>query len=189
MAFEQFPYTNFHDLNLDWILQEVKTLSEKVDQITADILGQANAYTDEQILKFSGTLDDAVAKLQYSFAQLSTATNQKIEDMQAQISGFQGVIDADIAGVNAQTDLKIAQSEENIKNYINSQLIDVRVINYFTGKLVTIQQMFDYLAHFHLENAITFDELALRAQTYDDIDALNMTYSDLALNGANIIPV
>ena len=24
MAFEQFPYTNLHDLNLDWLLKTVK---------------------------------------------------------------------------------------------------------------------------------------------------------------------
>lgn len=28
---ENFPYTNFHDLNLDWILKNMKELSEKVD--------------------------------------------------------------------------------------------------------------------------------------------------------------
>ena len=26
--FENFPWTNFHDLNLDWILEEVKKLKE-----------------------------------------------------------------------------------------------------------------------------------------------------------------
>ena len=28
-TFEYFPYTNFHDLNLDWILQQMKTLAEQ----------------------------------------------------------------------------------------------------------------------------------------------------------------
>ena len=34
MAFEQFPYTNFHDINLDWLLKTVKdsnTLLENRD--------------------------------------------------------------------------------------------------------------------------------------------------------------
>ena len=27
MPFEQFPYTNFHELNLDWIIDEIKKLN------------------------------------------------------------------------------------------------------------------------------------------------------------------
>ena len=29
---ENFPYTNFHDLNLDWILNTIKELNQKIDQ-------------------------------------------------------------------------------------------------------------------------------------------------------------
>ena len=47
--FEQFPYSNFHELNLDWILQKIKELDEKVDSIEDRILKQANAYTDCRI--------------------------------------------------------------------------------------------------------------------------------------------
>lgn len=32
---EQFPYTNFHELNLDWLLQDVKNLKSYVEQYTA----------------------------------------------------------------------------------------------------------------------------------------------------------
>ena len=37
--FEQFPYTNFHDLNLDWILKHMKELVQSVQQITANLDG------------------------------------------------------------------------------------------------------------------------------------------------------
>ena len=36
--FEQFPYANFHELNLDWILKKIKELDEKVDSIEDRIL-------------------------------------------------------------------------------------------------------------------------------------------------------
>lgn len=31
--FEQFPYTNFHELNLDWLLQEMKRLAGRMDTV------------------------------------------------------------------------------------------------------------------------------------------------------------
>lgn len=49
MAFEQFPYTNFHDLNLDWVLKEVKRVSEAVDKWSTEVLDAAKAYTDVKI--------------------------------------------------------------------------------------------------------------------------------------------
>lgn len=33
MPFEQFPYTNFHELNLDWVIRKMKELSDKTDNI------------------------------------------------------------------------------------------------------------------------------------------------------------
>lgn len=43
-VFDNFPYTNFHDLNLDWILNKVKEtdtsvdeLSEQVDELSGDV--------------------------------------------------------------------------------------------------------------------------------------------------------
>ena len=30
MAFEQFPYTNLHDLNLDWLLKKIVELEKNV---------------------------------------------------------------------------------------------------------------------------------------------------------------
>lgn len=35
--FENFPYTNFHELNLDWIVQSMKNVSNDVEQINATI--------------------------------------------------------------------------------------------------------------------------------------------------------
>lgn len=35
--FESWPFTNFHDLNLDWIIETVKTYTKKVDDFTEDM--------------------------------------------------------------------------------------------------------------------------------------------------------
>ena len=51
--FEHFPYTNFHDLNLDWIIQELEKLSADVqDFISINAIKYANYhetnYTEEK---------------------------------------------------------------------------------------------------------------------------------------------
>ena len=37
----QYPYTDFHELNLDWVINEVQTLQTKVDEIMSDAVLKA----------------------------------------------------------------------------------------------------------------------------------------------------
>lgn len=36
-TFEQFPYTNYHDLNLDWIIEALKELDDRVTDLEARV--------------------------------------------------------------------------------------------------------------------------------------------------------
>lgn len=31
--FDQFPYTNFHDLNLDWMIEKIKELEARIEAL------------------------------------------------------------------------------------------------------------------------------------------------------------
>lgn len=48
--FDNFPYTNFHELNLDWLIKNMKTLMDKYENIDVDTLKtMLQNYIDEQI--------------------------------------------------------------------------------------------------------------------------------------------
>lgn len=47
--YDQFPYTNFHELNLDWILNNMKEVMEKVARISGDIDNSVKEYIDKLI--------------------------------------------------------------------------------------------------------------------------------------------
>jgi hypothetical protein len=49
-VFEQFPYTNFHDLNLDWILQTVKEALNEIGasgEVITNLTNKVNAAGDD----------------------------------------------------------------------------------------------------------------------------------------------
>lgn len=48
-VFENFPYTNFHELNLDWILNKVQELNEKVN---GDFDAIIESYIEEHLSQF-----------------------------------------------------------------------------------------------------------------------------------------
>lgn len=53
---EQFPFTNFHEQNLDWVLKSVKNLDERVDTletsgaVSKDYVDEQDALLDEKIV-------------------------------------------------------------------------------------------------------------------------------------------
>lgn len=71
MAFEQFPYSNFHDLNLDWIISEVKKAIEGFKALSAK--------TDD----FETTLNNALEYINNYFKNLDVQEeiNNKLEEM------------------------------------------------------------------------------------------------------------
>lgn len=48
--FEQFPFTNFHQLNLDWILQQIKNMSEHAVLSVNGQTGEVILYQSENIV-------------------------------------------------------------------------------------------------------------------------------------------
>lgn len=68
-VFEQFPYSNFHDLNLDWILEEIKKFQTSIEQTEHDIddmqhdITEFEASVQTQIDEFSDQMESAVSQV------------------------------------------------------------------------------------------------------------------------------
>lgn len=191
----QFPYTNLQNLNIDWVLQQVKKNVDEIASLQEQVSGYlnaANAYTDQKFAEVLQVVNDQLVvfrnELQADYDQFVTQTDNNIQVLQGDFNQLRQDMAAQIEGVNARTDAAIEQNNEYIFEKIGQELIDAKVINYFTGKLVTLQEMFDYLAQFHLTNAIDYDTLAGRNNTYDQLVALNITYTQLATDGGALIP-
>lgn len=190
MAFNKYPYTDFHELNLDWILKEMKDLQAAMDGLLEEAIAQATAnakaYLDEQL----AVIEADFATLQKNFNILNSKVvdlNSKFDtftaNTESQINALKAYIDD---GLNAQTlltQLLIAQNNDYILSELETYLTQIKVINYFTGEKVTIQDMFNYLAELHLSDAIDYDTMAYRALTYTYLAGLNINYTNLAMHG------
>ena len=191
----QFPYTDLNNLNLDWIIQQIKQNVDNITSLTEQVSGYLNAanqYTDQKFQEVlqvvNQTLADFREELQADYDQFVTQVDNNLFVLQQDFQKLRDDMDAEIVGVNARTDAAIEQNNEYIFEKIGQELIDAKVVNYFTGQLVTLQEMFDYLAQFHLTNAIDYDTLAGRNNTYTQLVALDITYTQLATDGGALIP-
>lgn len=201
----KYPTQNGEMINLDWIISEVKRLNQNLDELEERVLAAALAATKEYVDAELATIREEFADLQREMVAMRDYFDQRVSDLQSnydafttsvqqqivlltqRINDFDQTIKNDIIGVNALTDLKIQQNNEYILSEVAKGVVNVKVYNYFTGELVTVQEMFNTLAELHLENPITYTELANSAITYTDLANLNMTYTELAIKGNSFI--
>lgn len=193
----EFPYTDFHELNLDWILKKIQYFEEYLKSFDEAILKKAYKYTDDEIIKLNN-------KLNNDFILFKDEVNTKINDIDNKTNNFIKYVnnkillfENELKDINDYVQTILAQANEYTNNAINNNneyiinetkkaLSTVKVLNYFTGESVSIQEMFDYLCQFHLENSITYTVMSSRSKTYTEFNNMNMTYTELALNGGSL---
>ena len=188
--FNRYPYTDFHELNLDWILQEMKSLQDQMDGLLQEAVAQATANAESYVDSKLGTIETEFAQIQRDFNTLNAhvdALDALVEQFNInilnQIDLLKQYVDNGLEADRLQMQLLISQNNEYLLREMESYLAQIKVINYFTGEKVTIQDMFNYLAMLHLNDSIDYDTMAARNKTYTQLAALNITYTNLALHG------
>lgn len=171
----QILYKSFNDV-VDYINTSLEEFNDESKQ-----------YTDESINQFRFEVEVLTSQLQENYVSFISTVNAQLNSINSRLTQQDQKINSGLASIEGMVQLRISQNNEYIFDKINSELIDVKVINYFTGSIVSVQDMFDYLAEFHLENAINYLQLATRDISYTAYVNLNMSYTDLAQNGATII--
>jgi uncharacterized small protein (DUF1192 family) len=203
--FENFPYTNFHELNLDWIVNTMKALDEKVDSIEDRIYNKSKAYTDEQIAilrtEFNSLEDEFIAfkadvnkmftaytaKQDKAFADYKALVNAQITLLEQEIRDAKAELQTLLAQANAYTDASIQMLLLQIPPIIGDQIKTAMVYNLLTGKYVTIQAMFDYLCMFHAPDALTCGDMYAKNNTCEQILAYIKTCQEFTTSAKNFV--
>ena len=191
----KYPYSDFHELNLDWILETVSNLEKRVDSLKTEFLEQANKYTDEKFAELKNDLSElgqelntVVGELQEQYSEFTRVINARIQFIQNDIDDLNQKIDAEIIGANEYTNQAIAQNNDYLIEKLSETLGSLLVINFFTGEKITIQEMFDTLAKLHIQDPLTYTEYAGKNITNENLSLLNISYTDLVLKGKQLIP-
>lgn len=189
--FNKYPYTDFHELNADFILQRIAAIEGSISGIKESIEADLQEWVEEELRPYVVRLNELIqqvnnleGRVDRKLQELDEEVDAFEREVQAQIRQIQNNIQNQINAVNQLTDVKIASNNEVLLERISQELGSVlTVINPFTGLTVTIQAMVDYLATFHIEDALDYATMNSRAKTYAQFNALNITYTELLLHG------
>lgn len=185
--------------------QKLNEVINALENISLEVLEQANAYTDEAIMKQQADIDRIVRELEAYVEQTKIEFDGKIDDLQTQYTRFQNnvnatltifnnkidaladTLEAEIIGVNARTDLAIQQNNDYIFDIIQNNLpTELKVLNFFTGAKVSIQDMFNYLCLLHVDDGATLNYIQSQSKTVNQVVAFNAQCTDIVLHGRTI---
>ena len=181
----KYPYSNLHELNLDWLIDETKKLVSDMATVQ-EILSQIDIMTEDQIREM-----------------ITNAINTN------NVVIFKAINDLHLL-INQETAASIQQAVNNLTTYIDNQDIhydtlaqgyaanaltsantytDNKILNYtmmispITGQYEDVRDVVnEVVAYFHSENTLTaaeYDALDMTASYYDgkDLSAFDYDFS------------
>lgn len=169
------------------LANKIEYLQAQIDDYSDEYKTYTNSAVNSLRIELTNLINNEVTQIENEFNTLVRTVNNTLSAFQIQITALDTKIDIKEISINERTDLLIQQNNEYIFDTIASELISVKVINYFTGEKVTIQDMFYYLCTFHLDDAINYTGLATRAITYTHLADLNIDYTHLVTQGSTLI--
>ena len=187
----EYPYTDPNRYNADWLLNKMKELEGRLDGIVEETLKLTKEYVDDRLASYQAQISEIrqeINTLSDRDEELSAEMIQQGVRLEGLISDAERKAESLFIISNNRTDLQIERNNEYIFREIEDNILsNITVINYFTGENVTVQEMFDYLASLHLENAITYNGLRDKNLTYTGLIAKSITYTELVKNGATLL--
>ena len=179
---------------LSRLSKKVNEIIDRVNNFEDDVYNTTKTYVDNKISTEIANLKIELEQFQQNLTEqqsgFENSVNGAINNINQRIEEFNRTIAGNYAAMQSYTNNAIERNNEYIFDRIGQDLVDIKVINIFTGEKVTVQEMFNYLANFHLTNAITVSRIGTLQRTvntvisYGTVDGYDCT--DIVTNGFTV---
>ena len=186
----QFPYTDFHELNLDWLINKMKELENTTSYLVEEF-SKIEILTEDYI---QSMIDRAIETNNLVIAQQLIQLKSEIT------TEYKGYVTAQINALTVYIDNQDVHYDQlaqgyadtalaDAKDYIDSEVLDyTMMINPITGVYEDVRNVVnDIVSYFHTEDALTAGEYDALELTADDYDNYEITAYDYDFNGKTIL--
>lgn len=186
----QFPYSDFHEMNLDWLIKQTKSSMDAI-KVLQEQMAEIEVMTEEQI---NNMINAAIASNNVDLYH-------RMEVLKEQITTeYTAFINNQINQLRIYVDNQDSFYDEKAKTYADNAVIESKdytdqkvldytmMINPITGEYQDVRLVVDdIVSYFHTDGALTageYDALELTATAYD---AYDITAFDYDFNGKNLL--
>ena len=135
----KFPYTDFHELNLDYLLEHYQELVDSINEINTWISQHKIDYNEaiarltaveNEINTFEAQVNAEFARLKTQLQnELTTSINQMNAEIDSKLRNLQNQVDIALNDINGKFDVLQTQINTEItsfKNYVSREIIQIR---------------------------------------------------------------
>lgn len=118
-----YPYTDFHEMNLDWILTTYQSIVDKLNE-TIEWANNHQTEYEEAIARLS-----AVENEIYTFeAQITAAFNKLQADLEADFAQQKAELERALAETQAEVDAAIVQMQNEVTQQLADFVVEFQVL-------------------------------------------------------------
>lgn len=196
--YDNWPYTNFHELNLDWVMQEVKKAVNEVNELYNQLqeMYKKLPQMEGEIYRLETKLNNEVARINAYLSQLTLrldnldfATREEVAEQIARVYAALELsvftLKTDIKLLYSYVDTRHRQQKDYIDReiaYLENEVYDItlnpvqEVISPVTNLKVSLQQglndvyneLYNILSNVWGLTVWEYDTLYLSVKEYDD---------------------
>lgn len=190
--FEQFPYTNLHDLNLDQIAKKIEEM-EGLNEAIVEVNALAVALREEM-----NTVEGRIDNIEALYVTFVDTINQRFNELAQSLRDDIAILERDLQqqleDYEEQTDLRMDGFEASLfaldarlTHVLNNLPSEIRIVSPYTGELTSLDVLIYQLANGGRSDSLTasaYDALALTASAYE---AYNITAYQYDWSAATIL--
>lgn len=176
MSFNKYPYTDFNEYNLDWIILTLKKLLDYFESISTYA---TETYVDDAIAALKLSLENELLPMINSKVD-NLAFNQFVSEVQQSLFSIQGAVQQ-LQQESAANAAAIISTYNTLKAYIDDAVFNLTMINPFTGQQEPMQLILNYIANLMRGDALTataYDAKLLTATAYDGYQLTAYNYDN-----------
>lgn len=158
--FDHFPYSNFHELNLIWLLEKMKALSAKVDTLNSWMATHKEEYqeaitrletVENEIATFEAEIEAQFSQLQADleadFAEQKAELEKALADTKTQIDAKMAQLQADVDAAIAQFKNQFIELKADIISEVEALKLEVRqeIQNFYNIMYANNEYVFKYV--------------------------------------------
>lgn len=126
--FNQMPYTNFHELNIDWVLKVIKQTETEMNNLTDTI----TQIVEGQLGQTVETVDKAIAEIRQEMSQLQQSVDKQLADnveyVDSEVAKLTEKVTTQITELTAYVNETVKDLENTVNNTVTELETKVETI-------------------------------------------------------------
>lgn len=187
----KYPYTDMHELNIDWLLERITTYEQTVKNLQ-DEFAKIHIVSEEYIQQM---IDSAIEAEDYEVINKLEQLKQHITSeyktyVSQQINSLKNYVDIQDNIILNTSKAYTDSAEARMKQYTDDKLINYTYMySPITGEYMDVRDVVNQMVtYFHSQNALMASEYDVMELTASAYDAEQITAYDYDFNGKNLLP-